>query len=57
MIYNNNNNNISYVNNNSSNQYIILFTSDYERIAWLEEINGAIYACKKFYFKNFKYAN
>lgn len=27
-----------------------LFTSDFERIAWLEEINGAIYACRfKFY--------
>ena len=23
-----------------------LFTSDFERIAWLEEINGAIYACR-----------
>ena len=23
-----------------------LFTSDFERSSWLEEINGAIYACK-----------
>ena len=29
-------------------QHVLLFTSDFERIAWLEEINGAIYACKTF---------
>jgi hypothetical protein len=26
--------------------FTCLFTSDFERNAWLEEINGAIYACK-----------
>jgi hypothetical protein len=26
--------------------FVFLFTSDFERNAWLEEINGAIYACK-----------
>ncbi len=26
--------------------FVFLFTSDYERLEWLEEINGAIYACK-----------
>jgi hypothetical protein len=36
----------SYHVHTGANQYIILFTSDYERIAWLEEINGAIYACE-----------
>lgn len=28
--------------------YQFLFTSDFERNSWLEEINGAIYACKFF---------
>ena len=26
--------------------FVFLFTSDFERNAWLEELNGAIYACK-----------
>jgi hypothetical protein len=33
---------------NNIEQYVFLFTSDFERIAWLEEINAAIYACKIF---------
>lgn len=33
-----------------SNTHVFLFTSDFERNAWLEEINGAIYACKLIYF-------
>ena len=37
----------SQFNSNSNvEQYVFLFTSDFERIAWLDEINGAIYACK-----------
>ena len=26
-------------------KFQFLFTSDFERTSWLEEINGAIYAC------------
>ena len=33
----------------TSNSHVFLFTSDFERNAWLEEINGAIYACKIFF--------
>ena len=33
----------------SSSKFVFLFTSDFERIAWLEEINGAIYACKSYF--------
>lgn len=51
--YSSNNNNASFISNNnnsnnsvSSNKFVFLFTSDFERIAWLEEINGAIYAFK-----------
>jgi hypothetical protein len=32
--------------NNPSQNFIILFTSDFERNAWLEEINGAIHGFK-----------
>ena len=36
--------------NSHSEHYVFLFTSDFERNAWVEEINSAIYACKlKFY--------
>jgi len=41
-----NSNNNSNANGLSSNKFVFLFTSDFERNAWLEEINGAIYACK-----------
>jgi hypothetical protein len=36
-----------FLNNMNSHldQYVFLFTSDFERIAWLNEINSAIYAC------------
>ena len=39
----NNNNNTSH---SSNSQYVFLFTSDFERTAWLEEMNSAIFACK-----------
>ena len=42
----NNSNNNSSANGMSANKFVFLFTSDFERNAWLEEINGAIYACK-----------
>jgi hypothetical protein len=51
----NSNNHLSSFSNSSSsanvasaNKFVFLFTSDFERNAWLEEINGAIYACKQF---------
>lgn len=34
-----------FISNSHLEQYIFLFTSDFERIAWLNEINSAIYAC------------
>ena len=46
-----NNNNSSSSSNSSavsSAKFVFLFTSDFERNAWLEEINGAIYACKTY---------
>lgn len=30
----------------ANSQYVFLFTSDFERNAWLEEMNSAIFACK-----------
>lgn len=44
-------NNLSASHNSSSSstnnsQYVFLFTSDYERIAWVEELNSVIFAYK-----------
>ena len=43
---NNSNNNNNTSSNGSNSQYVFLFTSDFERTAWLEEMNSAIFACK-----------
>jgi hypothetical protein len=46
----NSNNSFNQSSYASSNTFVFLFTSDFERNSWLEEINAAIYACKYKFF-------